>query len=170
MQALTATRRALMCLFALVVLGSGLEAATQTAAFASTWVVQPSLNVGASDNYLRGVAATSGTDAWAVGWYGTNTPLRTLIEHWDGVGWKVAPSPNPGTYINDLQGVAATSTADAWAVGYSHSGGKQTLIDPFEGRVYIYRPGQAAECLENPTTVSGDPVLSGFVFNVAELW
>ena len=44
------------------------------------------------------------------------------------------------------------------------------LIDPFEARVYIYRPGQAVECLENPATISGDPVLPGFVFNVSEIW
>ena len=44
------------------------------------------------------------------------------------------------------------------------------LIDPYEARVYIYRPGQAVECLENPATISGDPVLPGFVFNVSEIW
>jgi Uma2 family endonuclease len=44
------------------------------------------------------------------------------------------------------------------------------LIDPYEKRVYIYRPGQAVERLDDPTTISGDPVLPGFVFNVAELW
>ena len=44
------------------------------------------------------------------------------------------------------------------------------LIDPYNARVYVYRPGQAVECLENPTTISGDPVLPGFIFNVAEIW
>jgi Uma2 family endonuclease len=44
------------------------------------------------------------------------------------------------------------------------------LIDPYEARVYIYRPGQPVDCLENPMTISGDPVLSGFVFNVAEIF
>ena len=43
------------------------------------------------------------------------------------------------------------------------------LIDPYEARVYIYRPGIAVECVENPAAVSGDPVLPGFVFNVAEI-
>ncbi|MBM4255962.1 MAG: Uma2 family endonuclease [Deltaproteobacteria bacterium] len=31
------------------------------------------------------------------------------------------------------------------------------LIDPLEQRVYIYRPGQPVETLDNPTSVSGDP-------------
>lgn len=44
------------------------------------------------------------------------------------------------------------------------------LIDPLEQRVYIYRPGQPIEVLEDPPTVSGDPVLPGFVLNVRELW
>ena len=44
------------------------------------------------------------------------------------------------------------------------------LIDPYEARVYIYRPGQPVECLEKPVAISGDPVLPGFVFNVSEIW
>ena len=44
------------------------------------------------------------------------------------------------------------------------------LIDPMEKRVHIYRPGQAVELLNDPVTVSGDPVLPGFVLNVRELW
>jgi len=44
------------------------------------------------------------------------------------------------------------------------------LIDPFDKRVYIYRAGETVECLENPTSISGDPVLPGFVFNVEEIW
>jgi Uma2 family endonuclease len=44
------------------------------------------------------------------------------------------------------------------------------LIDPFEARVYIYRPSEKVECLENPTAISGDPVLRGFVFNITEIW
>ena len=44
------------------------------------------------------------------------------------------------------------------------------LIDPFQKCVHIYRPGQPVEILENPTTISGDPVLRGFAFNVTEIW
>ena len=44
------------------------------------------------------------------------------------------------------------------------------LIDPRSKRVYVYRPGRPVECLEKPATVSGDPVLPGFVFDVSELW
>jgi len=43
------------------------------------------------------------------------------------------------------------------------------LIDPLEKRVYIYRPGQSVEQLDDPATLSGDPVLPGFVLPVREL-
>ncbi|MEG4571122.1 Uma2 family endonuclease [Microcoleus sp. N3A4] len=44
------------------------------------------------------------------------------------------------------------------------------LIDRKNRRVYIYRPGLPEECLENPATVSGDPVLPGFVLNMSRIW
>ena len=40
------------------------------------------------------------------------------------------------------------------------------LIDPFLRQVHVYRPGAAPEVLDDPETVSGDPELPGFVFNV----
>jgi Uma2 family endonuclease len=44
------------------------------------------------------------------------------------------------------------------------------LIDRKNRRVYIYRPGLPEECLETPATVSGDPVLPGFVLNMSKIW
>ena len=44
------------------------------------------------------------------------------------------------------------------------------IIDPFNKRVYIYRPGEAVQCLEDPASVSGDPILPGFTFFITELW
>jgi len=44
------------------------------------------------------------------------------------------------------------------------------LIDPLDKRVYVYRPSQPVESLDNPTSLSGDPVLPGFVLQVWELW
>ena len=40
------------------------------------------------------------------------------------------------------------------------------LIDPYRRRVYVYRPGVEVEVLEDPETISGEPVLPGFVFEV----
>lgn len=40
------------------------------------------------------------------------------------------------------------------------------LIDPYQRRVHIYRPGVEPEVLDDPETVSGEPELPGFVFEV----
>ena len=44
------------------------------------------------------------------------------------------------------------------------------LIDPKNKHVYIYRPGQPVEHLDDPESVSGDPLLPGFVLNMKEIW
>ncbi|MFB2878614.1 Uma2 family endonuclease [Floridanema aerugineum] len=44
------------------------------------------------------------------------------------------------------------------------------LIDRKNRQVYIYCPNQAVEILDNPETVSGDRVLSGFVLNMNKVW
>ena len=44
------------------------------------------------------------------------------------------------------------------------------LIDPIERKVYVYRPGAQLVCLNDPETISGDPVLPGFTLNVRELF
>ncbi|MBW4610897.1 MAG: Uma2 family endonuclease [Hassallia sp. WJT32-NPBG1] len=44
------------------------------------------------------------------------------------------------------------------------------LIDRKNRRVYIYRPGQAEECLENPDSINGESVLPGFTLNMSKVW
>jgi Uma2 family endonuclease len=44
------------------------------------------------------------------------------------------------------------------------------LLNPIDRRVYVYRPGVAVACLENPTTISGDPELPGFVLDLEKIW
>jgi Uma2 family endonuclease len=44
------------------------------------------------------------------------------------------------------------------------------LIDRKRQRVYVYRPGVSVECLDNPASVSGDPVLPGFVLDFSKIW
>ncbi len=47
------------------------------------------------------------------------------------------------------------------------------LIDPAERKVYVYRqnaPVAPVECLNDPETLSGEPLLPGFVLPVARLW
>ena len=44
------------------------------------------------------------------------------------------------------------------------------LIDRKQRKVYIYRPEVPEECLDNPATVSGEPILPGFVLDLSEIW
>lgn len=44
------------------------------------------------------------------------------------------------------------------------------LIDPQSRSVYVYRSQTTVEHLENPETLSGEGVLSGFVLNLREVW
>lgn len=44
------------------------------------------------------------------------------------------------------------------------------LIDRTTRQVYIYTPNQDIRCLDNPLSISGDPVLSGFVLDLAKIW
>jgi hypothetical protein len=109
------------------------------------WTVQASPNpAGSSGAGLSGVAATSSTNAWAVGDYqyrnGTSVIWKLLIEHWNGKAWTVQASPNPGgSSSSRLSGVAATSSHNAWAVGdYGYPNGssviEKTLIEHWNGR------------------------------------
>ena len=119
--------RRIVCsgLCALVPVLMAAQPAATTAA--ASWSVQPSPNVSTFNNFLAGVAATSASDAWAVGTYFSTGTGQTLIQHWNGQDWAIQPGPNPGTGANDLSSVAATSAANAWAVG-SYSGLARTLI------------------------------------------
>jgi len=44
------------------------------------------------------------------------------------------------------------------------------LIDPEQMRVLVYRPNHPVEMLDNPSTVSAEPDLPGFILNLLEIW
>jgi len=87
----------------------------------SAWSRVPSPNPGASNNELTAVSAAFGTNAWAVGYFGTQTSTRTMVLHWNGHGWTSVATPNPGSTANELLGVSAQSGSNVWAVGYFSS-------------------------------------------------
>src|SRR5262249_3020968 len=121
----------------------------------TAWTQQPSPSPGSAGNGLFGVAATSATDAWAVGTYTmTADPTQTqnLIEHWDGTAWKQVPSPNP-TAISGIAARPAPSPAEAGAVAESAAAAAtHTLIEHWDGTAWKQVPSP------NPTansTLSG---------------
>ncbi len=44
------------------------------------------------------------------------------------------------------------------------------FIDRQNRQVYIYRNDRTMECLDNPKSISGEPLLSGFVLDLRKIW
>jgi hypothetical protein len=124
------------------------------------WRKVPSVDAAgfAFETGLTGVAATSGKNAWAVGWALRSRPPRnvTVTEHWNGTSWKLVPSPNAGGLQGGgLNGVTALSAAAAWSAGVFRdpaTGNDQSLIERWNGRswhrVASPNPGGTARDVE----------------------
>jgi hypothetical protein len=99
----------------------------------TAWSLVPTPTLGVS-SALRGVSASTATDAWAVGFsllgrrdYGT------LIEHWNGAAWSVNSSLVETGGFAELTGVVDLSPTDAWAAGVDGSGG---LLENWNGSTW----------------------------------
>ncbi|MFQ3617554.1 MAG: Uma2 family endonuclease [Cyanobacteriota bacterium] len=44
------------------------------------------------------------------------------------------------------------------------------LIDPIAQQVYVYQPGAPVQQIDQPTTLSGEPTLPGFVLDLGKIW
>lgn len=44
------------------------------------------------------------------------------------------------------------------------------LLDPSTKRVHVYRSGAEVEVLDDPATLSGEPILKGFILDVRQIW
>jgi hypothetical protein len=112
----------------------------------TAWAQVPSPNpvAGSNDDFLTAVAATSATNAWAVGDYTQGKSAQPLILHWDGTAWTQVPSPNTHSFISALDGVAAISPANAWAVGLRSKNGTgysdKTLTEHWNGTAWAQVP------------------------------
>ena len=108
----------------------------------SQWDIIPSPSPDQQFNELRGIAALSANDVWAVGFRGgtkSDTPIETLILHWNGSAWTQVTSPNISGGANQLFGITAISANDIWAVGSSagdplavHWSGSTWSVSPLE--------------------------------------
>ena len=106
------------------------------------WRFVPSPNVGAFNNTLLKVKATSPNEAWAVGFYYDASQTRhTLILRWDGTQWNIVPSPNVGTGSNALYDVDVVSSGEAWAVGEYYDGAyRRNLVLRWDGSQWSVQP------------------------------
>lgn len=104
-----------------------------------SWQIVSSPNLSSTRTFLRGVAAISANDVWAVGDYeNASGAYRTIIIHWHDDEWHTMGSPNVGVTGNTLRGVTAISTNNVWAVGSYHddSGPDRTLILRWDGSTW----------------------------------
>lgn len=69
---------------------------------------------------------------------------------------------SPGDSLSTLQDKMVEYIENGAQLGW--------LLDPFGKAVYVYRKGRPVERFDDPTSVSADPLLSGFVLNVREIW
>jgi hypothetical protein len=113
------------------------------------------------EDVLRGVAAVSATDAWAVGAAGSEDgPDRPLIERWDGVAWTdvVTSLPEDAT----LYDVAALAPDDVWAIGSRYPGTYSPFAAHWDGvswsSVPVPNPGRPSAELLGVTALAPDDV------------
>ena len=99
-------------------------------------------------NWLIGVAALAGNDAWAVGYAGADT----LALHWDGSTWEVIATPGPGGV---LAGITMMAHNDIWAVGRSNSG---ALTLHWDGVSWSVVPIAAGGLLHRVDAVSSNDI------------
>jgi len=109
-------------------------------------VLGPALPAG---GVLKGIAATSVTNAWAVG-----AGRGALIEHWNGTSWTLAPAPALTT--GSLAGITALSAASAWAVGTTVDKPHRlaTLIERWNGTSWARVPSPGTALLLGVTATS----------------
>ena len=80
---------------------------------------------------LKSVAASSASDAWAVGEQSSGTKIHdSLYEHWNGTAWSVVAGPNEGI-LNDSSvsiGSAASSPSHVWLFGTDDTTGEPMIL------------------------------------------
>ncbi|HEX8077179.1 MAG TPA: hypothetical protein VF511_05145, partial [Chthoniobacterales bacterium] len=86
----------------------------------NSWTVVDTPNPSSNNSHLKGIAALTSSDVWAVGFYTDNAAgaFLNLAMHWNGSSWTITPTPNPSQPNTDqLKKVAAVASNDVWAVG-----------------------------------------------------
>ena len=91
----------------------------------------------------------------------------TGIDHFDAGVWKVAPDfvveiLSASEDLENLQRKMAMWIGNGVRLGW--------LVDPFEQRLWVYRPDAEAAMLERPLEISDEAVLPGLVVDLRRIW
>jgi hypothetical protein len=130
------------------------------------------------DDRITAVAPISGSDVWAVGWFGeagiSRGPVSGIdqaqIDHWDGTSWTSVPAAEISTEeestsgpvhvsgrLGFLQAVDGTTSTDVWAAGSAN----HPLIEHWDGHAWR----------ESPSPSVGHGQLTGVVaISPTEAW
>jgi VCBS repeat protein len=139
-------------------------------------VASPNDGTSATDNVLIGVAGTSATGLWAVGYRESATGARPLVLRYD----TASPSPawvsvsgaggvpSPGTVETVLTGVDVRTASDVWAVGYyDNGGGKRPLALHWNGSNWSNSPVPGVGMLRQVSVVAADNVWAAGTYHSA---
>jgi hypothetical protein len=125
--------------------------------------------LGANDNSLGAIAASSPSDVWAVGNFlpdaakSNHDATLSFAEHYGGRQWTVVRTPNAGPNFTTLFGVAA-SQGRAWAVGVRQDGryADRALIETWDGKKWTIadnpQPGPVRDILFGASALSPSDV------------
>jgi hypothetical protein len=128
---------------AILLTGVGLAAQASAATQGPARVTRPAAAGYAVSGNLVAVAATSATNAWAVGTYAPGAG-SALIVHWNGHAWSKVPTGVPAAHGSDLTAVAASSAGNAWATGsLSEGSASKPLILHWNGHAWKQVPFSA---------------------------
>ena len=93
--------------------------------------------------------------------------------------WEQLGRPREGAYLHSAptfvievrsEGQALASQHRKMAAWIANGAGLGWLIEPNQGMAWVYRPGRAVEELERPSSLSGEPELSGFEADLSLVW
>jgi hypothetical protein len=137
-----------LAVFAVAACGAGAQTPTW-----SFWDPPAPAALGAFNLQVRDVSASSPTDVWAVGDYGTSTGTHAYAAHFDGLAWTEVAVPDPVTFgalSNNLTAVLALSPTDVWI------GGAKPASTFLGGGAYVaHFDGSAWTLIDPPATYGG---------------
>jgi len=92
--------------------------------------------------FVTGIAGSSASDIWVVGYVEPGSVDEPFAQHWNGTGWTETAVPVRGQGSNIMYGVVAPAPNDAWAVGLSTTKAPPaesvtlTLIEHWDGTAW----------------------------------
>jgi hypothetical protein len=129
---------------------------------ACAWSVVASPNA-PGDNFLRGVAATSASDVWAVGDFKGGIRQQTLIEHWGGTSLENRGEPQSRHRRQSFAGGGGNIDHQRLGGGVVFERGTgRTLIEHWDAKSW--------KVVSSPNVGTGDLLFGAAAVSAANIW